>query len=122
MNYGWLTPDSSDLEVQSVVLHDFGHALGLIHEHQNPNGGIPWDREAVIEELSGPPNSWSLDTIEQNMFKSYSMSDVTSTTVDANSIMMYMIPRSWTGGRFEAGQNDDLSETDKEFIQGAYPF
>ncbi len=36
MNYGWLTPDSDDDELQRVVLHEFGHALGLIHEHQNP--------------------------------------------------------------------------------------
>jgi hypothetical protein len=34
MNYGWLTPKSSDDDVRSVVLHEFGHAIGLIHEHQ----------------------------------------------------------------------------------------
>jgi hypothetical protein len=32
MNYGWLAPTSSDDEVRRVVLHEFGHALGLIHE------------------------------------------------------------------------------------------
>src|SRR5258706_9892542 len=40
MNYGWLTPDSTDDETRRVVLHEFGHALGLIHEHQSPAGGI----------------------------------------------------------------------------------
>ena len=43
MNYGWLTPDTHDDEYRRVVLHEFGHALGLIHEHQNPANGIPWD-------------------------------------------------------------------------------
>ena len=36
MNYGWLEPDTSTREYQRVVRHEFGHALGMIHEHQNP--------------------------------------------------------------------------------------
>ena len=31
-----------------TVLHEFGHALGLIHEHQSPfKGGFEWNREEV---------------------------------------------------------------------------
>ena len=47
MNYGWLTPDSQDQEYSRVVLHEFGHALGAIHEHQAPGVTIPWDKTAV---------------------------------------------------------------------------
>lgn len=36
MNFGWLNEYSRDDVLQSVVLHEFGHALGCIHEHQNP--------------------------------------------------------------------------------------
>lgn len=36
MNFGWLTPGVTDEEARRVILHEFGHALGLIHEHQNP--------------------------------------------------------------------------------------
>ena len=33
---------------RSTVLHEFGHSLGLIHEHQSPfPGGFEWDRENV---------------------------------------------------------------------------
>ena len=68
MNYGWLTPDSPEDELRRVVLHEFGHALGLIHEHQNPKGGINWNRDAVIADLSGPPNNWDLcDDREQHV-------------------------------------------------------
>lgn len=36
-----------------TVLHEFGHSLGLIHEHQSPfPGGFEWDRENVSEEYS----------------------------------------------------------------------
>jgi serralysin len=121
MNYGWLTPSSPDKEVRRVVLHEFGHALGLIHEHQNPNRPINWNRAAVIADLSGPPNKWSPAQIENNMFKHYNLSELTATPTDSVSIMMYPIPASWTNDGFSAGLNGELSETDREFIQEVYP-
>jgi serralysin len=121
MNYGWLTPDSPDDVLRRVVLHEFGHALGLIHEHQNPQGGIQWNRDAVIRDLSGPPNNWSLETIEFNIFQRNSLSEVTATSVDKASIMMYVIPQSWTLDGFSSDLNSELSVQDKEFIRTAYP-
>jgi hypothetical protein len=122
MNYGWLTPDSGDDELRRVVAHEFGHALGLIHEHQNPDNPIEWNKPAVVADLSKPPNSWSLATIENNIFKKYDPDEVTTTPVDKFSIMMYPIPASWTNDGFSASLNKELSETDKEFIRGAYPW
>lgn len=49
MNYGWLYPDTPDQEYSRVVLHEFGHALGAIHEHQHPEAAIPWDKPKVYE-------------------------------------------------------------------------
>lgn len=120
MNYGWLTPDSTDDELRRVVLHEFGHALGLIHEHQNPNRPIAWNRAAVIADLSRPPNNWDLPTIEHNIFKRYDPAALDSTPVDPTSIMMYPIPASWTTDGFSAALNRELSETDREFIRTAY--
>jgi serralysin len=122
MNYGWLTPDSPDDELRRVVLHEFGHALGLIHEHQNPNTPIPWNRAAVIADLSGPPNFWDEPTIENNIFKVYDPDTVSSTPTDPSSIMMYPIPASWTTNGFSADLNKELSATDVEFIRSAYPW
>jgi serralysin len=121
MNYGWLTPASPDDELRRVVLHEFGHALGLIHEHQNPKGGISWNKHAVETDLSGPPNSWSPDQIEQNMFRKYPLTDVTATDTDPLSIMMYPIPKAWTLDGFSAGLNAELSQNDKSLIKTAYP-
>jgi serralysin len=121
MNYGWLTPTSSEDELRRVVLHEFGHALGLIHEHQNPDTPIDWNRAAVIADLSGPPNNWDEATIENNMFKRYDPSEVSTTPTDRLSIMMYPIPASWTNDGFSADLNKELSDTDRDFIRGALP-
>jgi serralysin len=120
MNYGWLTPNSEDDELQRVVLHEFGHALGLIHEHQNPQGGIDWNEPAVIADLSGPPNNWDEATIRHNVLDHYPKGDVTATDVDALSIMMYPIPAAWTNDGFSADLNANLSEQDTDFIKKAY--
>ena len=61
MNYGWLADDTDDEEFRRVVVHEFGHALAAIHEHQNPRGGIKWNVRAVYNSFSGPPNNWSTD-------------------------------------------------------------
>jgi serralysin len=120
MNFGWLNLETPQEEVNRVVLHEFGHALGLIHEHQNPTGGIRWNRKKVIADLSGPPNNWSLSTIENNMFKPYKRRETNYTKTDFHSIMMYPFPESWTLNHVSAGDNNTLSETDCQFIREQY--
>lgn len=120
MNYGWLTPASGQAEIDRVVLHEFGHALGLIHEHQNPKQAVKWNRAAVIADLSGPPNNWNAATIENNMFRRYDKKAVIASPTDPKSIMMYPIPKSWTTDGFTAGMNSVLSPTDVDIIRQAY--
>jgi hypothetical protein len=121
MNYGWLTPASTDVEIREVVLHEFGHALGLIHEHQNPQHPISWNKVAVTKDLSGPPNNWDPETIQHNIFDKYDEDDVTATPLDKTSIMMYPIPAAWTTDGFSSGFNTELSTADKALIKQCYP-
>lgn len=121
MNFGWLTPESSDEDVRSVVLHEFGHALGLIHEHQHPKGGIKWNRDAVRRDLSGPPNNWSDEEIEFNVLEAAGKDETNHTaTIDLASIMMYAIPAGWTLDGFSTRENSDLSARDRAFIREQY--
>jgi hypothetical protein len=121
MNYGWLDRNSSDDEIRRVVLHEFGHALGLVHEHESPGGKINWNREQVIKDLSSPPNNWPLDVIEHNMFEPYDKKETNFTVLDPTSIMMYPIPAKWTLDGFSTDLNTDLSPLDRQFIRVQYP-
>ena len=121
MNYGWLDSTTGDEELRRVVLHEFGHALGCIHEHQNPAGAIPWDREAVYAYYGGAPNYWSRDQVDQNLFRKYDVDQTRFSALDLASIMLYPIPNEHTVGDFEVGSNGELSDPDKEFIATIYP-
>lgn len=122
MNYGWLTPASTDAEYKRVVLHEFGHALGCIHEHQHPEVSIPWNTTAVYMYYAGPPNFWSKQKVDRNLFQRYSKEETQFSQFDSKSIMLYPVPKNLTVGGFEVGWNRELSETDKKFIGTVYPF
>jgi serralysin len=121
MNLGWVTATIGDADLDAVVLHEFGHALGCIHEHQSPNQAIKWNKPAVIKDLSGPPNSWDRETIQSNMFDLYKKAELSATPVDRLSIMMYPIPKRWTKDGFTAGYNASLSRMDVGHMHEMYP-
>ena len=117
MNFGWLKPDSTDAEVERVVLHEFGHALGLVHEHQLPAGGIVWNKPAVYADLEP---KWSREKIQQNLFDTVNPAEATMTNLDPLSIMMYPIKKNWTLTGFSTGLNAKLSAIDTAFIHNMY--
>lgn len=121
MNFGWLLPSSMEDEYSRVVLHEVGHALGMPHEHQHPEGGVPWDREAVYRYYSGPPNNWDKATIDRNLFARYSKTITQFTAFERDSIMLYAISAELTLGDWSVGWNRTLSATDKAFVAEQYP-
>lgn len=113
MNFGWID--------KAVVLHEFCHMLGMGHEHSNPNGGIVWNKERVIKDLSGPPNNWDLRTIEHNVLGAVKPSIVDATQFDPKSIMLYQFPPEWVASGVGTTSNTELSEVDKAHLQKLYP-
>jgi hypothetical protein len=121
MNFGNLKADSTDEVIRRAVLHEFGHALGLIHEHQNPVGGIKWNRTNVYRDLMLPPNKWTQDEVDKNMFYAYERDETNFTAYDSQSIMIYPIPKRWTTDSTSVAWNTDFSAKDRDFIRGQYP-
>lgn len=119
MNFGWLTDSSSEDTFARVITHEFGHALGCIHEHQSPAADIPWNMEAVLKYYHDT-NGWDEDTIKKNVTNRNA--ELTQfSEFDTSSIMIYPIPKEHTLGGYTVPWNNKLSETDKNFIATAYP-
>ncbi|WP_254865167.1 Tolloid-like protein 1 [Bacillus cereus] len=113
--------NTSETFLSQVVLHQFGHALGLGDEHHNPENTIPWDKEAVyryyIEELG-----WSKANVDSNVLAKLDPRGTAHTPHDPKSIMQFPVPNELTIGDYEIGFNTTLSEVDKRFIGQMYPF
>lgn len=102
-----------------VVVQEFGHALGMMHEHQNPNTTIPWNREQVYADMAKAPNYWTRQRTDYNYFQLLG-SDLAS-PFDRLSVMLYEVRASWTTDGSSIGYNRDASATDLEWMRRAYP-
>lgn len=114
MNLGW--------QDGGVIEHEWGHALGMVHEHQNPRGNpLLWNREAVIASLSGPPNYWTIPQIEHNVLGRYSLGQTNGSAFDPDSVMLYAFPASWTANGASTRANAEMSALDAEWMRRVYP-
>ena len=121
MNLGWLTVATSEEEYKRVVLHEFGHALGLTHEHQNPKGSnIEWNVDFIKKKLTGPPNMWTAQEVERNIFKKFKADIFNGTEYDPTSIMIYAMPAGFRKDGVVTNWNTELSSADKSFIASQY--
>ncbi len=120
MNFGWFHSRTSESEFRRTTLHEFGHALGLSHEHQHPEVTINWNKRAVYDYYSRT-QGWSTSEVNNNIFSKYSTGYTNYSDYDPGSIMHYYIPRSLVTGNWNSSYNTDLSSQDKIFIGQMYP-
>ena len=84
MNFGWFDVPTT--------LHEFCHALGMIHEHQNPKGKIIlWDKERV-RTWAKDTQGWDEKTTNNNIIERYKLDEINGSTFDSKSIMLYFFP------------------------------
>lgn len=120
MNLGWATLETPEKDFSSVVIHEFGHALGLLHEHNHPGARIKWDESAVRAELGSEPNNWDEETIRSNVFEKFEASQVITTDFDAVSVMIYTVPPTWTKDGASFMPSSKLSPGDAATILKLY--
>ncbi|WP_192872180.1 matrixin family metalloprotease [Pseudomonas congelans] len=86
-------------DLTRIVLHEFGHALGAVHEHQHPQANIPWNEPLVRSLLS--QTGLSDEEINTNFFDRYEAADFHHSAYDRDSVMHFDIPNDLTLGDFE---------------------
>jgi serralysin len=105
-------------QARRIVLHEFGHALGLIHEHQNPHANIQWNKPVVHRHYAR--QGWSKKTVDHNLFEKDKNRKYTASDFDPKSIMLYAIPKEFTLNGFSSQWNTVLSAKDKQYIGMVY--
>ncbi|KAI1742644.1 hypothetical protein F4680DRAFT_411304 [Xylaria scruposa] len=120
MNLGCFGHGALDYEVARTVYHEFGHALGCVHEHQNPIQGIRWDKERVYSYYA-QSMGWDRVTVDRNILTKYTDNATQFSCFDIDSIMLYHVPKELTLDGSSILPNNDLSPTDIDFIRRVYP-
>ena len=113
MNFGWLDC--------GTIMHEFGHVLGMIHEHQNPRGKtIEWDYTKVYE-WAKKTYDWNKDDTFSNIIQKYKINTLNGSSYDSESIMLYFFPSYLTFNDKGVEQNFRLSKEDVIWISKIYP-
>lgn len=113
MNLGWF-------DVPTTI-HEFGHMLGMIHEHQNPRGNqIKWNKSKLLA-WAKDTQGWSDSMTEKNIIDKYNKSMINGSDFDPLSIMLYFFPPKLTTNNVGTQQNLRLSGIDVQWIHDTYP-
>lgn len=117
MRLGPLT--ANEASIRRTILHEFGHALGLIHENASPGAKINWDLPKVYKYYNDL-NGWSKEEVDRFVIKSPESTNYTE--YDPLSIMHYYVDPALTTDGVRVNEMNVLSETDKKSINMWYPF
>jgi len=81
-----------------------------------------WDKEKVYAYYALPPNNWSHDIVDNNIFVKYATTTTNYSTYDRLSIMHYQFPPELTVDGKSTPANYNFSATDQQYARLVYPF
>ncbi|MBK8046526.1 MAG: hypothetical protein IPK16_04960 [Anaerolineales bacterium] len=121
LSLGALTTRTDAETLRRVVLHMFGHVLGLAHEHQSPASDMPWNIGKLYAYFAAAPFHWTQQQVDANILAYYAGNWANLGDFDPRSIMLAPIPGALILGDFEVGWNAQLSQTDLAWVAMWYP-
>ncbi len=110
----------NEKELKRVVMHEFGHALGLLHEQSYP-GAINWKKTDSVYKYYRETQGWDKSKVDFNVFEMSNQFYTNGTEYDPKSIMHYSIAAWQTTDGYSMQDNYELSEGDKTLIAALYP-
>lgn len=124
----YLMPDNW----RTVVQHEFGHALGLRHEHQRQicTAEFRWNRgnndEPSVYDIFLAEYEWSKPRVDLNLLPVLESDDDASLGFDRDSIMTYKLHElAFTRGKqsvcYVENENSDISAMDALAVAKVYP-
>ncbi|KAJ7180927.1 hypothetical protein C8R46DRAFT_1345125 [Mycena filopes] len=117
MALGWISDDTEFPNYErGTILHEFGHLLGLLHEHQGPAAAwaFQWKEAEVLKWYR--QQGYSDVFIRNNVLFPYNETHVSNfSAYDRHSIMGYRINPEFNCEGLTANLNSDLSDMDKAY-------
>lgn len=110
----------NNAELRRVVMHEFGHALGLLHEQSYPEA-VTWKKTDSIYQYYMETQGWNKQQVEFNVFEVGNQFYTNGTKYDPKSIMHYSINPWETTNGYSVKNNFELSLGDKTIISALYP-
>lgn len=98
-----------------LVLHEFGHALGMHHEMKNPNLKLTWN-VAVLTQMYGGNE----DLVKSQIVDKINPREVNALAFDKNSVMIYPLPATTNKEGVKMGWVNKYTDIDRQWLEITY--